>query len=452
MKLKGIKETIAGDLNLIELLRGGSVAFIYKIAGIIIGYLLFFVLSRAYGAEFQGVFSVCWTVLMISMVISRFGFDTSIVKYVSMYQARSLFKKIRYVYFTGLGVVFIVSLLVSLLLWIFSKTLSDLYFQNRIPDFVMQYIAWSVIPFAVMTYNAEAVRGVKKIGWYSIFQNGTIHLFIIFYLLISLIFKWDEWGIYQYLFWILVLFMLVSLVAVKMFVLGQGSNSVEENGTSSESLQNLLKVSFPMLLTNSIFLILSWTDIQMLGILKDEASVGIYNIAVKIAALNVIGLSAVNTIASPKFSELYTLGNKEVFKQFVRQTSFINTMISLPVLIMIFLIPEFLLGLFGGEFTEGKTAMMILAVGQFLTALLGSVMYILNMTGHEKAGRNIIFSGLILNIVLNYLFIPRWGINGAAIATTLSTITWRVMAVVYIYRRLGFLTLPVFNYRKNEIS
>jgi O-antigen/teichoic acid export membrane protein len=62
------------------------------------------------------------------------------------------------------------------------------------------------------------------------------------------------------------------------------------------------------------------------------------------------------------------------------------------------------------------------------------------MTGNEKAFRNILTVGLIINVVLNLILIPRIGIIGAAIASAISLIVWNILSLIYIKRTFGFWT------------
>ena len=65
------------------------------------------------------------------------------------------------------------------------------------------------------------------------------------------------------------------------------------------------------------------------------------------------------------------------------------------------------------------------------------------MTGKQVVFMKILFAGAILNIILNYILIPIWGINGAAIASMVSIIFWNMSMVIFINREFGFLTLYI---------
>ena len=195
-----------------------------------------------------------------------------------------------------------------------------------------------------------------------------------------------------------------------------------------------------MLGSNSIFLIMSRTDILILTAFKTEADVGIYNTALKIASLTTIVLIAINTIAMPKYAELKDDTLK--FKKFVKQTTFLIIMTSFPVFLALVLFPDFFLQIFGHEFTAGKNVLIILSAGMFFGAFSGSTINILNMAGYEKKAYNILLFSAILNLILNFILIPVYGIIGAAIATAATTILWNLTAAVVIYKKFNFTPYP----------
>jgi O-antigen/teichoic acid export membrane protein len=103
-----------------------------------------------------------------------------------------------------------------------------------------------------------------------------------------------------------------------------------------------------------------------------------------------------------------------------------------------------LLSLFGQEFVIAKTTLLILLIGQAVNAMSGSVGLILQMTGKEKVYQNILLIALVFNIMLNLFLIPKFGIEGAAIASAFSFLFWNLSSVLYIYKRYKVSTLVTF--------
>lgn len=96
-----------------------------------------------------------------------------------------------------------------------------------------------------------------------------------------------------------------------------------------------------------------------------------------------------------------------------------------------------MLAVFGPEFSASYLPMIILAVGQLLNVASGPVGTILSMSRQERFVGIGMSVSVICNILLNYLLIPRYGINGAAIATAVSVGIWNLLMVVFAKRILG---------------
>ena len=93
---------------------------------------------------------------------------------------------------------------------------------------------------------------------------------------------------------------------------------------------------------------------------------------------------------------------------------------------------------------------MILTIGQSVNAVSGSVGYILQMTGKEIVFQNIVTASVMLNIILNIILIPLFGITGAAVASAASMIFWNAVSAVYIVKSEKIITvyLPFSRGRK----
>jgi len=209
------------------------------------------------------------------------------------------------------------------------------------------------------------------------------------------------------------------------------------------STNELLATSFPLLLGQSMMIIMGKVDLFMLANMSTSDQVGIYNIALKLSMLSYMGLMAVNSIAAPKFSELHSSGDIEALKKIVQQSTKTIFWISLPVLTLLLVFPEFILSMFGEEFRAASFTLIILSVGKMFSAISGSVGTFLQMVGKQKVFQNILILAAAINVVLNFLLIPSQGIGGAAIASAVSGIFWNALMIIYIKKNFGFYTIYI---------
>lgn len=198
-----------------------------------------------------------------------------------------------------------------------------------------------------------------------------------------------------------------------------------------------LKVSLPLLLIASMLVVLNQTDIIMVGALRGSDQAGIYSAASRIADLVVFALMAINSILAPMISELYSTGKKKELQRIVTLAARAIFAFTLMFSIILVVFGKFALSLFGAEFVVTYVPLLILLCGQIVNALAGSVGLIMTMTGHQNQAGAIVAVSAAVNITLNALLIPLFGLTGAAISTAFTMVLWNITMLVYVQRRLG---------------
>jgi O-antigen/teichoic acid export membrane protein len=100
---------------------------------------------------------------------------------------------------------------------------------------------------------------------------------------------------------------------------------------------------------------------------------------------------------------------------------------------------------FGAGFTGGSSMLLVLALGQYVNVLTGSVSYLLIMSGHEKDTRNTQFMIGVFSIILNLVLVKYYGAFGAAVAIAVSVAAQNLIYVGMAKRRLGFNTMAIWS-------
>ncbi|MCK5538013.1 MAG: polysaccharide biosynthesis C-terminal domain-containing protein, partial [Bacteroidales bacterium] len=106
----------------------------------------------------------------------------------------------------------------------------------------------------------------------------------------------------------------------------------------------------------------------------------------------------------------------------------------------------YILSFFGEEFIVGYSALILIVVGWIFNAWAGPVVAMMNMINLHKEVQNIYIIVALVNILLNGLLIPKFGITGAAIASMMSAILINLFTVFIVFKKEGFfiLYLPEF--------
>jgi O-antigen/teichoic acid export membrane protein len=156
----------------------------------------------------------------------------------------------------------------------------------------------------------------------------------------------------------------------------------------------------------------------LLGFLSTTDQVGIYRVTVQGAGLVAFTLNAVGIAIAPHISRLYHSGDIAQLQRMITLAARLVLAIGLPTSLALLCFGEPILRMvFGEAYAAGHVALGILAIGQLVHVGVGSAGFILNMTGNEKHTAIAVTLGAALNILLNILLIPSFGIEGAAMAT-----------------------------------
>ncbi len=169
------------------------------------------------------------------------------------------------------------------------------------------------------------------------------------------------------------------------------------------------------------------TDILMLGALASDVDVGLYRVALSGANIVLFGLTTVNLVLQPYFARAWGAGDHRQLQKLATAGTRISVAATLPVLALFWLGGTGLLTLiFGQAYSGAFWALILLCLGQTVSAFFGSVGNLLMMSGREWVALSGLVASTLVNVALNWVLIPRYGIEGAAIATGASIVVWNL--------------------------
>ncbi|MAX70207.1 MAG: hypothetical protein CMC76_03770 [Flavobacteriaceae bacterium] len=91
-----------------------------------------------------------------------------------------------------------------------------------------------------------------------------------------------------------------------------------------------------------------------------------------------------------------------------------------------------------------QNALNIILIGQIVNVLCGPVGLYLNMTSKQFFLQKTLVFALVINIITNFILIPKYEMLGAAISTAFSFIFWNIIGVIYVIKT-DRVNLSVFN-------
>jgi len=203
----------------------------------------------------------------------------------------------------------------------------------------------------------------------------------------------------------------------------------------SELVKILLSFSIPLMLSGIVSFIMTWTDTLMLGHFKGSVSAGIYNAAAPLARFIPVFLMAFTVIYSPIATSFYARGKMKELNEFYTSITKWVLLLTFPLFLLLVTVPSLVLTmLFGGEYSTASIPLVILSIGYLFHTVVGPNGLTLVSIGkpNQEMFGNII--GAVLNIVINMVLIPQYGMTGAATATAVSYITANTYKSIVLWR------------------
>ncbi len=429
------------------LARGGLSSFIVKSLGVLLTFILNIVLARTLGAKEYGIYVLSFSWIALLGILATVGLDIAIIRFVPTYNKQKKWALLKGIILKSRQISILSSTIIAIL-----SILIALALRNHINrDLEYTFLTGCVLLplYVIVRINQAIFRGFKKIIL-ALTPESVGHPLLLICIAILFYSYYPSALKASYMMIVTVIIYLIISV-ITFIILNRILPYNIEEITPSFKTSDWIKVAIPLFLISGLYIILSRTDIVMVGAIKNAKASGCYSVASNVSAFVAFGLLSINSILAPMISEYHGMGDKKSLQGLITTASLIITAFSIPVAIFLVVCGKWILQLFGTAFLTAYPALVILIIGQTISSLIGSVGYIMIMTGHQNAAAKIVLVGAIGNILLNCILIPIWGMNGAAVATTISTIWWNVAMYIFVKKRLH-IEPTIYGYIKNKGS
>lgn len=175
------------------------------------------------------------------------------------------------------------------------------------------------------------------------------------------------------------------------------------------------------------------TDVLGLGAFDSTSQVSLYGAADRIGSLIAMPFFALSIIFSPMIAEMYTRGELPQLERMFALVTRWSLAVSWPVGLCCVIFSAPILGVFGKGYAAGSVALIVLAAGSLVNAGTGPVSNMLVMTSRLRVLWFNTFVRVTTNIVLVVLLIPRFGILGAALASSLTVVILNLVGLAEVW-------------------
>lgn len=304
-------------------------------------------------------------------------------------------------------------------------------FGISIPVFIIAYLIWKstyifMLEFIVYAYSIQRffacyVRGKGYSRVYAL--SGAVNalfvaVFSIYYLVIS------NSGIEGYL-------MAIALgyfsSAIYLFCAGKIYKDIKWKKTSNMVINEMISFSAPLIPFNIMYFFLTLAGRYILLWIKGEDAVGLYSAAMKISAIINVFQQAVSTALQLNVSLEYSSENREKYYSYIFDLFYSGYWVMASWVIC--LCPLLAKILLKNEFYVARAYLPIIifvAILNCLSAMYGTMFQAYKLT---KKNVPIVFTGMIINIAICFILVPRHGIWGVCIASLFSYLGQIIMKI-----------------------
>lgn len=432
---KLLATTKTGDNDFAEVIKHSIFAFGVLIFAGLMQLILDLVLARRFGADGVGLFYLSYSIIFMLSLLGRLGFNRAVVKYIPGLMHKKDWSSLHGLKKSSYQLTILLSTGLALVTFFGANFIAvDIFHQPRIVNY-LRWLAVALPAFSLLYVQTGFLSGLKRVKESVFLERAAQNILAVTFILVFTSSLGLDSAIIGYA-GATYLTVFVSWLAINRY-LPKAARVVKFNK------KTLLLIAVPLLFVDFSNQMTGQLNVMFLGAQAPASVVGIFNAALRISALIGVILTGVNAIATTKISELYARGSRAKLESLASKTAGFALLCGLPLIVVCFVFPGFVLGIFGAEFSSGAFALRMLVIAQAVNLGFGSVVQILSMTGyHRQLAAVTVGSILILNSALCLLLIPNYGLDGAAVAVAASIITKNIILLIMIKKYLGIWSLP----------
>lgn len=401
---------------------------------IVIMFVSGVIITRTIGADLFGKYSLSKSIFDVLAVFAVFGLNTGVVKLTSKYTALRDRSSVKGTLLSGMAISATLSALIVLLVLALAPLLANHVFEKVDGIGLVLRIHFLGLPFfALMMVANGYTQGLKTLKYSALVEliaRPVIRLAVILVLFLAGL------KLFAVVFGSMISFFLAAVLA--FYFARKISPFRFGNVPNKWVTRELFYYSLPLVLARFMNMSIARSNTILVGFFKDSTSTGLFGAAVMLSPFISLSLISFGKIFAPVISELWETQQYEELKQTFKTVSKWILSLGYPIFLIIMLFATSLLKVFGPEFASAAPTLRLLAVGQIVNAAVGPAGFMLSMTGRQKLNMVNSIGLAVLNIVLNLLMIPRYGIAGAALATTIALGLINLARVIQVKLLYGF--------------
>jgi len=241
-----------------------------------------------------------------------------------------------------------------------------------------------------------------------------------------------------------------GITAVVAIVLAVRTIPFSLRGPSEKMYVDLFTFSFPLLFAAGFNFLIGDIDTFFLGAFRTSADVGLYTAVFNLRPMVLVFFFPATYLLGPVLTRLQKEERPDDARQTYTAISKWTTLVSFPLFLLPFLFPAIVIGVsYGAAYVDPDASLVfrIFALSMLVNFALGANHRAVVALGHNRMTMWVAAIAALLNFVLNLVFIPRFGILGAGVASAIAFASRDVINSAFLYRKYGLSPLSRGVYR-----
>lgn len=380
--------------------------------------------------QYYGLVAFLFSTANIMMPFMAFGVHNAIIKYYSSFKTKNSINGFLTL-MLFLPLIFIIP--VGIIGYFSYETIGS--FLSRENSIVENY-TWYIFILAIAMAYFEIFFAWTKVQMQTVFGNimkEVFHRVAIMILLFAVYLNWlsiDEFIIG-----------LVGVYVLRMLIMKLYAFTVRFPKLVFQlpnNLSSIFKYALLMIIAGSVAMLILDIDKFMIGILiEDIEQVAYYSVAIFIATVIAVPQRAMHQIMMPLTAKYLNDNDLTALEDLYKRSSMTLLVVSGFIFLLIVLNINQLYLILPKEFTGGLFVVFIVSLAKLYDNSLGNNNAILFNSEYYKM---VLYFGVFLAItaiVLNIIFIPRYGIEGSALATFLAIVFYNTVKILFVKRKFN---------------
>jgi len=399
---------------------------IYTYLGFAIGAInTLFLYTEFISDEYYGLVTFVLSTAFVMMPLMAFGVNNTLIKFYSSYKTKdNLNSFLTLMLFLPMLIIIPVALIGFLSYEVIGSYLSQ---ENSI---IKDYI-WHIFVVAIALAYFEIFYAWSKVQMRTVFGNfmkEVFHRVGVMILLFCVYFMWIT--VEQFILGIVLVYVLRTLI-MKLY-----AYSIKLPVIRFKKVPNLkavLNYSALIIIAASVAVLLLDIDKVMIGkLIPRIENVAYYGVAIYIASVIGVPSRAMHHITNPITATYINANDTKSLNDLYKRSSLNLFIVSGLIFLLIILNINELYKIIPQEFSNGLLVVFLISLVKLYDNLLGNNNAILFNSNYYKT---VLLFGvflIIITVVLNLMFIPLFGINGAAFATFISVVLYNSAKLLFV--------------------